>query len=331
MPLAGGLVYTNADGTSTPQATYTDDTGAVQNANPVPLDSAGRAAIFLGNLSYKFVVQNSASVQQWMVDGVASVGAVLAAPPAIGSVTPGPITATTVLAQQVNVTGPNEYEVNGSPLNFTDLAGWPGAGIPNSTGSTWGASYTTNGSGSILLLQNSPTLITPNIGSATGTSLQLSAGLQGAILTDTGVLAAPVVSTGAGGQLQLATTTGTGATVVLSDSPALTGTPTVTTLNTATNCAVNSVSPGACGSAASGAFVVPTSTTAYTVNTTAVTANSVVMFVARSYAGNLPGSPTCAVPTTQLPVVSGVVPGTSFSLYLTSTAAETCWNYLVVN
>ena len=184
VPLAGGFVYTYAAGSSTPQATWTDYTGAVQSPNPIPLDSAGRAAIFLGNLSYKFVVQNSAYVTQWTVDGVSPIGAVLAAPPAIGSVTPGPVTATTVLAQLVNATGATPFEVNGNPLNFTNLAGWPGAGIPNSTGWGWSTSYGVIGTGAVVL-SNSPTLVTPNIGAATATSLNMTAG--GAI-TNTGTI-----------------------------------------------------------------------------------------------------------------------------------------------
>jgi len=40
---------------------------------------------------------------------------------------------------------------------------YPGAGIPNSTGSAWGTSYSTTGSGSVVL-STSPTLTTPNLG-----------------------------------------------------------------------------------------------------------------------------------------------------------------------
>jgi hypothetical protein len=61
-PLAGGLIYTYAAGTTTPAATYTSSTGGTANANPIVLDSAGRtpAQIWLtaGN-SYKFVLQTS--------------------------------------------------------------------------------------------------------------------------------------------------------------------------------------------------------------------------------------------------------------------------------
>ena len=44
--LSGGKVYTYAAGTLTPKATYTTEAGTVANANPIILDSAGRASIF---------------------------------------------------------------------------------------------------------------------------------------------------------------------------------------------------------------------------------------------------------------------------------------------
>ena len=64
-PLAGGLIYTYAAGTTTPAATYTSSSGGTANANPIVLDSAGRtpAQIWLteGD-SYKFVLQTSLGV-----------------------------------------------------------------------------------------------------------------------------------------------------------------------------------------------------------------------------------------------------------------------------
>jgi hypothetical protein len=44
---------------------------------------------------------------------------------------------------------------------------YPGAGIPNSTGTAWGASYTTTGTGTTLVLDTSPSLITPLLGTPT--------------------------------------------------------------------------------------------------------------------------------------------------------------------
>ena len=65
IPLAGGLLYTYAAGTTTPQASYTSITGATAQANPIVLDSAGRVPyeIWLTDgATYKFVLMDSASV-----------------------------------------------------------------------------------------------------------------------------------------------------------------------------------------------------------------------------------------------------------------------------
>jgi hypothetical protein len=42
VPLAGGLIYTYAAGTTTPQATYTTSAGTIAHTNPIVLNSAGR-------------------------------------------------------------------------------------------------------------------------------------------------------------------------------------------------------------------------------------------------------------------------------------------------
>jgi hypothetical protein len=71
-PLAGGKVFTYQAGTTTPQATFVDSAGVIQNANPVILDAGGFGNIWLAAQSYKILVQNSAGVQQWVVDNVQS-------------------------------------------------------------------------------------------------------------------------------------------------------------------------------------------------------------------------------------------------------------------
>ena len=40
---------------------------------------------------------------------------------------------------------------------------YPGAGVANSTGTAWGTSYTTSGSGTVLALNNTPTLTNPTV------------------------------------------------------------------------------------------------------------------------------------------------------------------------
>lgn len=60
--LNAGKVFTYAAGTSTPQATYTDATGTIQNANPIVLGVDGRMpneVWLVDGLSYKFVLQDS--------------------------------------------------------------------------------------------------------------------------------------------------------------------------------------------------------------------------------------------------------------------------------
>lgn len=73
-PLSGGLLYTYAAGTTTPVATYSDDAGTV-NSNPVVLDPAGRATVFLtvGD-SYKFVLKDANDVLQYTQDNVTGPG-----------------------------------------------------------------------------------------------------------------------------------------------------------------------------------------------------------------------------------------------------------------
>jgi len=60
-PLAGGLLYTYEAGTTTPKATYADFESAGENSNPVVLDSAGRAKIFIDG-SYRFVLHDADDV-----------------------------------------------------------------------------------------------------------------------------------------------------------------------------------------------------------------------------------------------------------------------------
>jgi hypothetical protein len=46
---------------------------------------------------------------------------------------------------------------NSSPMTY------PSAGIGNSTGSAWGTSYTTSGSGTVIALNNTPSLTNPTV------------------------------------------------------------------------------------------------------------------------------------------------------------------------
>lgn len=94
VPLSGGKVYTYVAGTTTPQATYTDYTGATPNANPVILDSRGEANIWLGSALYKFKLTDANDVEIWTVDYISAptsgVSPILSGNVTIDSDTPGP-------------------------------------------------------------------------------------------------------------------------------------------------------------------------------------------------------------------------------------------------
>jgi len=67
---------------------------------------------------------------------------------------------------------------SGAAPTWTTTSGmvYPGSGIPNSTGSAWGTSYSTTGSGTVVALATSPIFVTPALGVATGTSVQVTGG-----------------------------------------------------------------------------------------------------------------------------------------------------------
>lgn len=75
LPLSGGMLYTAAPGTyagpgqTQPQATYTDSSGSVANANPVVLDSQGRANVWLSGF-YKMALYDSQGNLIWTEDNV---------------------------------------------------------------------------------------------------------------------------------------------------------------------------------------------------------------------------------------------------------------------
>ena len=91
LPLVGGKLYTYAAGTTTPIATYTDHTAATLNTNPVILDSAGQAGVWLTDtVTYKYTLTDANDVLLFTVDYVSIPVTTnsFASPPAIGSSTP---------------------------------------------------------------------------------------------------------------------------------------------------------------------------------------------------------------------------------------------------
>jgi hypothetical protein len=91
LPLVGGKLYTYAAGTTTPIATYTDHTQENLNTNPVILDSAGQAGVWLtDSITYKYTLTDANDVPLFTVDyvSVPATANSFASPPAIGSDVP---------------------------------------------------------------------------------------------------------------------------------------------------------------------------------------------------------------------------------------------------
>ena len=71
------------------------------------------------------------------------------------------------LTAGTNITFSSGTTYNGSSaitINASSTMVYPGAGIPNSTGSAWVTSYSTTGSGTVVALATSPTFVTPILG-----------------------------------------------------------------------------------------------------------------------------------------------------------------------
>jgi hypothetical protein len=129
-PLAGGLIYTYAAGTTTPQTTYTTIAGTTAHTNPIVLDAAGRVPsgeIWLLFASYKFVLQTSAAVLIATYNDVYSGGSL----PAIANFTGNGTTvsfslgnATDENSTNVYINGvyqqKNTYSINGSNIVFSE-------------------------------------------------------------------------------------------------------------------------------------------------------------------------------------------------------------------
>ena len=98
-PLTGGLIYTYAAGTTTPEPTYTDNIGNVANTNPIVLDAAGRVAseVWLTTgVNYKFVLKTSTGITIGTYDNISGVPAASITSLRINGSTSGYVDLTTV-------------------------------------------------------------------------------------------------------------------------------------------------------------------------------------------------------------------------------------------
>ena len=96
-PLANGLLYTYASGTTTPLATYTNQFETTANTNPIVLNARGEASVFLlAGFSYRFVLQNSSGVTQYTTDPFNAFGTMAGQNSSSVSITGGVISGVTI-------------------------------------------------------------------------------------------------------------------------------------------------------------------------------------------------------------------------------------------
>lgn len=72
-PVAGGKLRTMLAGTSADEPTYQDVELTIPHTNPIILDAAGRATVFLAEKSYKFELRSALDALIWTQDDIAAV------------------------------------------------------------------------------------------------------------------------------------------------------------------------------------------------------------------------------------------------------------------
>ena len=180
-------------------------TGGTWNANTIGVAYGGTGATTLSG--YLFGNGTSAVTASTTIPTTALSGTITNAQLAnstISGVSVGGSLAN--LTAGTNITFSSGTTYNGSAAITINAAGftqvYPSAGIANSTGTAWGTSYSTTGSGTVVALATSPTFTTPILGTPSSgtltscTGLPVGTGISG---LGTGVATALAVAVGSAG------------------------------------------------------------------------------------------------------------------------------------
>jgi len=155
-------------------ATYTAGTGLTLSSYQFSITPVGTAGTYGSASSVPVFVTNASGQISSVTNTTISI-----APSQINATIPNSgLTNSTIsgvslgsnlanLTAGTNITFSSGTTYNGSSaitINASSTMVYPGAGIPNSTGSAWGTSYSTTGSGTVVALATSPTFVTPILG-----------------------------------------------------------------------------------------------------------------------------------------------------------------------
>ena len=201
---ANGLAGTVATSTSTPAITLSTTVTGVVKGNGTALSAATAGTDYVapgGALGTPSSATLTNATGLPLTTGVT--GTLPVANGGTGTATPALVAGTNVT---ITGTWPNQTINSSGGGSMT----YPGAGIANSTGSAWGTSYSTSGSGTTVALTTNPTFVTPVLGTPTSatltnaTGLPISTGVSGlgtgvatALAVNVGSAGAPVVNGGA--------------------------------------------------------------------------------------------------------------------------------------
>ena len=224
-----GITVTNASGSITIAATNSGTVTSVTGTSPVVSSGGATPAISLAasygdtQNPYASKTANYFLAAPNGTAGVPTFRAVVAADiPTLNQNTTGSAgSVANALTSGTGISFSSGTTYNGSAaitVNNSLPMVYPGAGIPNSTGTAWGTSYSTTGSGTVVALATSPSFTTPILG--TPTSGNFSTGTftwptfnqntTGNAATATSATTATNIAAGA--NLQIPYNTGSGAT-----------------------------------------------------------------------------------------------------------------------
>jgi len=126
----------------------------------------GNTTTSIGNLSLANVTITSVSTPITAAQGGTGLTSITANSVMIGNATGSVLLVAPGTAGNVLVSNGTTWTSNASAGQV-----YPGSGIANSTGSAWGTSYTTTGSGTVVSLATSLTLVTPVLGTPSSGTL----------------------------------------------------------------------------------------------------------------------------------------------------------------